>query len=71
MYDDIPDHPTIRCAENTGYAPWQTDGKVCYCPECGEELTIADDVYVNFDGEVIGCSNCLKRCDVSEVFFDE
>lgn len=66
----VPDHPAIRLAGLTGYGSAK-DLSFPTCPRCGEELTINDDVYTDFLGEIIGCSHCLTCREASEVFFDE
>lgn len=69
MYD-LPDHPAIRLAESTGYGSAK-DLRFPTCPRCGEELSINDDVYTDFSGEIVGCSHCLTCHEASEVCFDE
>lgn len=34
------------------------------CPICGRE---ADTVYINEDGEVVGCTECITTRDAEEV----
>ena len=65
MYD-LPDHPAIRNAERTGY-PRPVSLSSLICPRCGEDLTINDDVYTDFTGDIIGCSHCLVCREASEV----
>lgn len=64
------EHPDIGRIERTGYGR-SNDLKFPTCPRCGEELTINDDVYTDFLGKIIGCSNCLTCHEASEVCFDE
>lgn len=52
------DHPDIERAMRTGFASAKSD--LPRCPECGEELTIDDWVFVR-DGEVLGCEYCVER----------
>jgi predicted RNA-binding Zn-ribbon protein involved in translation (DUF1610 family) len=40
-----------------------------YCPICGEE--IYETVFVNNDGEIIGCENCVETKEPYEVFENE
>ena len=69
MYD-LPDHPAIRNAELTGY-PRSVSLRSLRCPGCGEELTIDDDVYLDYAGDIVGCSRCIVRREASEVCDDD
>ena len=40
-----------------------------YCPVCKNE--VYESVYVNNNGEVIGCENCAEIKEPHEVFEDE
>ena len=40
-----------------------------YCPICGAE--VYESVFVNNDGEVIGCEHCAEIKEPHEVFDDE
>jgi uncharacterized OB-fold protein len=40
-----------------------------YCPLCGEE--VYETVFVNNDGDVIGCENCAEIKEPHEVLTDE
>ncbi len=40
-----------------------------YCPICGEE--VYESIYVNNEGEVIGCENCAQIKEPNEVFNNE
>ena len=40
-----------------------------YCPICGEE--VHETVFVDLDGDVVGCENCVERKDVWEVMENE
>ena len=53
---DLHDAPWIRDAELNG----MPEGDDVYCPVCGEENP--EDFYVH-DGDVVGCSCCVKRYD--------
>ena len=62
MYQ-IPDNPTIRNMELTGYP----DGKepaYPICPMCSEET---DTFYVSADNEIVGCDNCVGVRDAWEM----
>ena len=62
----MPDHPVIRNMERTGYP----DGKVTEpytCPFCGEEQ---DYVFLDWDGEPVGCENCLKKKRAEDYYDD-
>jgi hypothetical protein len=56
--NDIGDRPDIERAMRTGFASHIHD--LPRCPECGEELTIDDWVFVR-GGEVLGCEHCIER----------
>ena len=36
------------------------------CPICGEP--VHETVYKNAEGDVVGCENCIERCDPEELF---
>lgn len=67
---DLPDHPDISRAERTRYSRNLTVSSP-RCPRCGEELTINDDVYTDFTGDIVGCSHCLVCREASEVFDED
>ena len=53
----VPDHPTIKNMELSGYP----DGKapeVPVCPVCGRECGY---VFCNRDDEIVGCDECIKE----------
>lgn len=52
----IPDAPWIRDAEQNG----MPEGDDVYCPVCGEENP---EYFYTADGEVIGCSECVRLED--------
>ena len=58
----IPDDPIIRCAEETGYAPWNQP-EYPICPVCGNEC---EKVYKDSYGEIVGCDECLAEHDAWE-----
>lgn len=65
--NDLRDHPDIEQCERTGLAPEQTD-KRYYCPRCGEELSVFDEIYVDRkSAEVLGCRYCVKTIESDEV----
>ena len=45
------------------------EGKSHPCPVCGAELT--DEVFINWAGDVIGCSECVTRRDAEDYLLDE
>lgn len=59
----IPDDPIIRCAEETGYAPWIKPDEYPVCPVCGNEC---GKVYKDQYGEIVGCDECLTERDAWE-----
>lgn len=54
--------------ECDGCGDCQAD-KEYYCPICGE--LVEDKVYVDNNGEIIGCENCVTEKDPREVLTDE
>ena len=36
-----------------------------FCPICGEEVT--ETIYVSTEGDILGCENCVKVKEPSEV----
>ena len=38
---------------------------------CGEELTLDDDIYTGFNGDVIGCGHCVILHVITDEFEDE
>lgn len=36
-----------------------------YCPVCGAE--IEETVYMDRDGDVVGCEHCVRGCEPEEV----
>ena len=40
-----------------------------YCPVCGEE--VFETVFVDNDGDIIGCENCAEIKEPHEVFDNE
>lgn len=51
----IPDHPDIRSAERTGYAPWHTPEELC--PRCGGQRS---EWMFEIDGEYV-CLECFQE----------
>ena len=70
-YADIPDAPWIRMAETYG-APYIGESNppeyhVIKCPVCGaEEPTWLFEV----DGDVIGCTECVRKVDPEDWYSD-
>ena len=63
----------FRCIKNHSQ---ECDGCMCcktdthyYCPICGEE--VFETLFVNTNGEVIGCENCAESKELYEVLEDE
>lgn len=56
MYD-FPDHPVIANMEATGY-PDGLDPDYPHCPACDRECS---EVYLDADGEIIGCDRCIRK----------
>lgn len=61
--DTLLDHPAIRNAERTGYPDNRRDEEPV-CPICGARC---EDIYKDREGEIVGCDECLKRCNAWEV----
>ena len=55
----LRDHPDIEQIERTGYA--EEPEPPLRCPECGEELTVDDEIFVGYSRTIVGCSHCLHR----------
>ena len=62
---DLPDAPDIARAERTGLKPSEVpfDDDCVECPICGE---LCESIYTDFDGDVCGCNQCLRRMDAYE-----
>ncbi|MBO5568386.1 MAG: hypothetical protein J6A79_05575 [Clostridia bacterium] len=54
---DLPDHPDIRMLERFG-TPEQQRQPVC--PICTQEC---QTIYLDWNGDVAGCENCLTSHD--------
>lgn len=54
---NIPDAPDIRMTEGTGYP---TPVSWPHCPICDEEC---ETIYINSDGEAVGCEACIETRD--------
>lgn len=55
----IPDHPTIKNCENTGY-PDGREPQEPMCPRCGK---CCETIYYGPYGDIIGCDNCVASRD--------
>ena len=53
--------------ECDGCGRCQEEEKKYYCPVCGEEV---DSVYVDNEGDILGCENCVSIRDAGEVLDD-
>lgn len=58
----IPDHPTIKNCENTGY-PDGREPQEPICPRCGREC---ETIYYTACGDIFGCENCVCSGDAWE-----
>lgn len=59
----LPDCPTIRNCEETGY-PDRREDKEPTCPICGGGC---DTIYKNNEGDIVGCNDCIKSVEAWEV----
>ena len=59
---DLPDAPWIREAEMYGYPPYD-EGPEPVCPICGKEC---ETIYLDKDGEEVGCDVCIRTKDAWE-----
>ena len=66
---NLDDHPDIAAAMRTGYPRGKTVRMRC-CPMCGEELTLEEIIYINANGEAIGCETCVRVINSEEYFSD-
>ena len=57
MPNNIPDHPHIRYAEQTGHSPW-VDDYIPVCENCGDEID--GDVYADWRFDTL-CEDCLLK----------
>lgn len=62
---ELPDHPDIRRAMATGYAHKRITH---YCPKCGAEMSADTTLYLNDDGEIIACDQCVEKTTVDEYY---
>lgn len=56
----IPDHPTIRNMERTGYPRGCDPRPFTTCDWCGGDIHFGDD-YFNIHGEIL-CCDCVEDC---------
>ena len=67
MSYDLQDHPVIRNMELYG-VPDPTEKEVhAICPICGS--ADPEDFFI-IDGEIVGCSDCVKRVDAIDYACD-
>lgn len=59
---EVMDAPWIREAELFG----PDEPEDFNCPICGEENP--EDFYIDKDGELLGCSACVKRVDAYDYY---
>ena len=57
----IPDHPTIRAIEATGYPRGMKERLFTSCDWCGAEIYDGDRYY-NIHGELL-CKACVEDCE--------
>ena len=60
--EQIPDDPRIRDAEMYGMPPYD-DGPDPVCPICGKDC---ETIYMDKDGDVFGCDQCIRTKDAWE-----
>ena len=60
--NNIPDHPVAQNMMSTGY-PDGVVPEMAKCPKCGEEC---DFYYIDVDGDIVGCENCISMYDAEE-----
>lgn len=62
----MQDDPIIRALESTGLPPWTKPDELKQprCPVCNEEC---ETIYLNSDGDPVGCDECLTAYDAWEV----
>jgi hypothetical protein len=65
MSRQISDDPIIKSAERTGYAPWNQPDAI-ECPVCGSDNP--EDIYIGIWGDVVGCSDCVRREDPADYY---
>lgn len=56
----MSDDPIVSSMERTGYPPWSQPVEI-ECPVCGS--TTMDDMFVDMFGNVVGCTDCVRRED--------
>lgn len=63
-------YPCIKYGgkECDGCGDCQQDNEY-YCPVCGE--LVEEKVYVDNNGEIVGCENCVTEKDPREMLRDE
>ena len=66
---NLSDHPDIAAAMRTGY-PRRKMARMSCCPNCGEELTLEEVIYINETGEAMGCEKCVRAINSEEYFND-
>ena len=51
--EHIGDHPAIRCAMDTGFAPWELPHHVGRCAGCGEVICDGESAFCADDGKLV------------------
>lgn len=62
--EHVPDAPYIREAENDGI---EGPDIVPECPICGEECEM---IYLDRDGNEVGCEHCIQSTDAWQWIWD-
>lgn len=60
------DNPIIASLERTGLPPWN-NGREPRCPVCGMEC---ETLYINAEGETVGCDECFETRNAWEALND-
>ena len=61
-------HCILGGGECKGWMECKGKEKEYYCPVCGEQ--VFETVYVDANGDVIGCENCVSAKEPGEVMDD-
>lgn len=59
----LPDHPTIRNLERTGYLGGR-ESEEPTCPVCGADYF---EIYTDRDGYIFGCDECVTKKTVYDM----
>lgn len=61
----MKNHPVIENMERTGWAAGR-EPAVYRCPNCDGILVEGEQVYIQDDGKILGCSACVFAAHVDE-----